>query len=105
MKGIRDDHPTLVSNKHASFNTIYAKPTDFTTVDLYKLFNELLNDLRTIEVLYASSAVNKEQKKSSSLTNNKNNNSNNKKIDYEFYLLKNFPPSGPKGTISKFIKD
>ena len=102
MKGIRDNCLILVTNKYISYNVIFAKLTNFTIINLYKLFNELLNNLRTIEVLYVSSAINKEQRK---LLNNKNSNSNNKKTNSEYLLLKNFPPTRPKGTIFKFIKE
>lgn len=104
LKWIRDDHPTLVSNKHASFNTIYAKPADFTTVDLYKLFNELWVTSEPWK-FYTHLLPSMRNRRNLPLRQTRTTTPTTKKNDYEFFPLKNFPPSGPKGTISKFIKD
>jgi hypothetical protein len=42
----------LVSNEYIVFNLAYTKIDNFNIDALYKLFNELINELRTVEILY-----------------------------------------------------
>jgi hypothetical protein len=69
---IREDIPTIIVARHTNNNRNYANLEDFKDIDLYKLFNELENELELAE-LYSITAVSINK----ALSNNLNLNTSN----------------------------
>jgi reverse transcriptase-like protein len=84
LYGIAEDNHSLVAAKHSTFHERYSNPNSIDSLALFKLFNDILNELRTDETLLATAAVNNDRVQQ----NNKNQNQNQS----EYLPLKNAPP-------------
>lgn len=67
---IESDNPTMIATRHSAYEKRFAKMDDFKAKDLFTLFNEVLNELRKLETMFAAVSV------ASSNTNNGNKNGN-----------------------------
>jgi len=93
LHGITEDHHTLVASKHSTFHEKYSDANAIDSVVLFKLFNDILNELRTDETLLAAASVKNQQQNPSKNQNQQNSNhAGNANNNSEFLLLKNIPP-------------
>ena len=78
---------SIIITRYTTNNKLYPKPEDFKDIDLYKLFNEIANELETSEIYISATSIANRTRNSNDYLNipNTKNNSNPSRFNSSEY--------------------